>query len=126
MNSNEFIKYIKESNLEIEEYKLKELDVYIGAVKELEKLHYELEGSTGPPYLKKFMLIDDYMKILRDLKSCRIGIYYKKINEKIKYLDRLELEKENYKMILKEYEEEIAKNLKLKFYRNKENRICFR
>ena len=126
MNSAEFVNYIKNSGFKLTEWEFKELNVYIGAVKELEKLYYELEGGAGPPYFKKFMFINDYMKILRDLRNIRIGVFYKRLNEKKKYLNRLEMKKEDYEKLVEIYEDEFAKSLNLKFYRKLNKEICFK
>ena len=69
------------------------------------------------------MIPQDYIRILKDLRQFRIRKFYKMVEEKKKYLNQLEVSKNNFDGILKEFEEECAQKLKLKIYRDRNNKI---
>ena len=113
MNSNEFIKYIRGLNIKWTSEEVEKINYYVKAVKEIEEISLELDNNIGPPYLKKYMFIDDYIKILEDLRNIRIRKFYKSINEKKKYLRKLELKEDEFEKIYAEYEKDLSKKLNL-------------
>lgn len=113
MNSNEFIKYIKELNIKWTSEEVEKINYYIKAVKEIEDISLELDNNIGPPYFKKYMFINDYIKILEDLRYIRLRKFYKSIDEKKKYLRKLELKEDEYEKLYAEYEKDLAKKLNL-------------
>lgn len=123
MKTDEFIEYIKKDGFSFNKEEKEIISSYINSVKEIESIKKELNDDTGPPYLKKFMIPQDYIRILKDLRQFRIKKFYKMVEEKKKYLNQLEVSKNNFDGILKEFEEECAQKLKLKIYRDRNNKI---
>ena len=123
MNRNEFIKYIKEINIKWTSEEVEKINYYIKAVKEIEDISLELDNNIGPPYFKKFMFIDDYIKILKDLRNIRLRKFYKNTDEKKKYLRKLELKEDEYKKIYDEYEKDLAKKLNLNIFYDTKNEL---
>lgn len=106
MNSKQFCEFIIKKSIikELTEVEKRRIEYFIDAVKEIEELNIELNGDIGPPYLKEFMLPEDYIKILRELKCLRSMKFCKLLIEKKKYLNKVELPKEEVDIICKEYE----------------------
>lgn len=123
MKTDEFIEYIKKGGFGFYKEEKEIISSYINAVKEIESIKKELNDDTGPPYFKNFMIPQDYIRILKDLRQFRIRKFYKMVEEKKKYLNQLELSKNDFNGILNEFEEECAKKLKLKIYRDRNNKI---
>ena len=123
MKTDEFIEYIKKDGFSFNKEEKEIISSYINSVKEIESIKKELNDDTGQHYLKKFMIPQDYIRILKDLRQFRIKKFYKMVEEKKKYLNQLEVSKNNFDGILKEFEEECAQKLKLKIYRDRNNKI---
>lgn len=126
MKTNDFIDYIKKEDFSFNKEEKEIISSYINAVKEINGIKKELNDDTGPPYFKKFMIPQDYIRILNDLRKFRIMKFRKMVEEKKKYLNQLELSKNEFDGILKEFEEECAKKLKLNTYRDRNNKICIK
>lgn len=123
MKTDEFIEYIKKDGFNFNKEEKEIISSYINAVKEIESIKKEFNDDTGPPYLKKLMIPQDYIRILKDLRNFRIMKFYKIIEEKKKYLNQLELSKEEYKKLYNYFEKEIAKELKLQIYYDRHKKI---
>lgn len=123
MKTDEFIEYIKKDGFNFNKEEKEIISSYINAVKEIKSIKKEFNDDTGPPYLKKFMIPQDYIRILKDLRNFRIMKFYKIIEEKKKYLNQLELSKEEYKKLYNYFEKEIAKELKLQIYYDRHKKI---
>ena len=123
MNSNEFVEYIESLDIK---WKDTELNEFVKIVKEIEDINSELYGNIGRNYFNKFMIPEDYVKILKDLKNVRISKFYNALREKKNYLNKLELSEKEYSNIYDDFERELAKKLKLKIYRNRKNQTCIK
>ena len=72
MKTDEFIEYIKKDGFNFNKEEKEIISSYINAVKEIESIKKEFNDDAGPPYLKKFMIPQDYIRILKDLRNFRI------------------------------------------------------
>ena len=128
MNCNEFIIYIKSQikMLNLNNSDVETLNFYIRLVKEIEIINQELYGDIGPPYLRKFMLPEDYIKICRDLKNIRIAKFVKLMKEIKKYLKKLKLPDEEYTKTCREYEKKYARQLNLRIDYDRYNQLRFK
>ena len=126
MRIDEFIEYIKKLNIDLTEKDKIILRKYICAVREIEYYSSKLDGNIGPPYFKAIMLPDDYKSIEDNLVSIRQRMFYTIRREKIKYLRKLEYTEEEIQKGLINFEEKIAKKLKLHTYRDRYKNTKFK
>lgn len=116
MNSKEYINYLKENKLleSMDPIDIERLEYFIKRVVEIENICSEYKVDMGPPYLKKVMLLEDYIRILKDLRNVRIIKFYRMLKEKEKYLNKLEMPKDQYDLNIEEYKKELLKKLNLR------------
>lgn len=122
MNSDEFVEYIKLIKQYIGE-DLCYVNCYIRMVKAIEKIKDELGVKDDETYLKRFMVPEDYIKIIKELKYYKVRKFNKCIVEKKKYLNKLELSESEYTNILNSYIKKLSKLLDLEININKKGKI---
>ncbi len=123
MNSKEFLKYIKNCGINWNEHQKCVLMNFINYVHEIEYWKKELKEKTEYQYLKEFMLLEDYKRIVLDLESYRTRIFYKRLKEKQKKLKEANTSSKDTGIIIKEYAIKQAKSLKLKISIDKQGKI---
>lgn len=123
MNSREFLKYIKNCEIDWNESEKSKLLFFINAVYEIEHWKETLEEKTEFQYLREFMLPNDYRKIILDLKSFRIKIFYKRLKEEQKRLKEVNTSVRDSQIIIKNFAVKQAKKLKLRISTDKEGKF---
>lgn len=120
MKYKEYIEYITEQVSDLTESEIEEANFYIRAVKEIEDINEILENSEiKKDYYKKLMLPTDYKKILDDLLSYRVALFYNYSGRRKKELKKCKITEKEREILQKKYENKLLNQLKLKCYTNK-------